>query len=354
MKGDPMRDYESAIEQERAFWDHFHADATRYGIPHWLDLRKATPLRRPVYNPFDDPQVEYILRGREKEKFLRLATAGGPRRKALDFGCGMGWLSLELARAGLEVTGIDLSPISVDIARRYAATQNPPGKVDFRAADLNREDLGESAYDVIAVWDVLHHLADVDAAIQRFVRALKPGGRFVVWDHIGMQPQNLRFYRWFHYLVPADSRMYLNKIRRWLGLPGIDVFSEDFAPSQQKPSVEVLAAGARQAREPPVGPIPDAPFEHHSEEQILPALCRWMPGIKIETHLSFAMHLAHYHRLPKVGRYALLRALKHLDEWLICVGLLRGEYFLGIWDKPEAGALPPSEQRNQMSHGANE
>jgi 2-polyprenyl-3-methyl-5-hydroxy-6-metoxy-1,4-benzoquinol methylase len=314
-------DYESAIEQERSFWDHFHSDALRYGIPHWLDLRKATRLRRPVHNPFDDPRVEGILRGTEKKEFLRMATQAGPGIKALDFGCGMGWLSLELARAGLETDGLDLSPRSVDIARDYATTQNPAGRLRFRAADLNQEDLGQEIYDVIAVWDVLHHLAQVDVVAQRFARALKPGGVLVVWDHIGMQQKNLRFYRWFHYLVPAHPRMYANKVRRWLRMPGLDVFRGE-TPAESPAS----EAGGL--------PVPDAPFEHHSEDAILPALRKWMPGITIRTHLCFAMHLAHYHRLPVFGQYCILRILKRLDEWMIQTGILRGEYFIGFYRKP--------------------
>lgn len=315
-------DYATAIQEEQAFWDHFHADATRYGIPHWLDLRKATLLRRPVYNPFDDPHIERILRGTEKEKFLQLASAVGPGARALDFGCGMGWLSLELARAGLHVTGIDLSPRSVEIARKYAETQKPPGRLNYYAADLNLEDLGHEQYDLIVVWDVLHHLPTVDRVIYRLIRALKPQGRLVIWDHIGMEEKNLRFYRWFHYFVPADLRMYLNKLRRWFGRPAIDVFRGDPVPRSAEPSVEASRV------------IPDAPFEHHSESEILPALQVALPGAHLETHLSFALHLAHYHRLPRFGQYAILWFLKRLDDWLIQMGILRGEYILCYWEKP--------------------
>ncbi|MHA2646455.1 MAG: class I SAM-dependent methyltransferase [bacterium JZ-2024 1] len=320
--------YERAIKQEQAFWDHFHSDATRYGVPHWLDLRRATKLNRPVYNPFDDPRVEHILRGAEKAKFLRLACAAGHGARALDFGCGMGWLSLELARAGLYVTGLDLSPVSIQIAKKYAETQQVSGSLQYRVADLNREELGTAVYDVIVIWDVLHHLADVDGVMRRLTQALKPGGQLLIWDHIGMQEKNLRFYRWFHYFVPADLRMYLNKLRRLLGLPGIDVFRGD-RPSPERTPGDAIPAGPPQTD----ATIPDAPFEHYAENQILPTLAKWTPGVTLETHLCFVMHLAHYHRLPRLGHYSLLWFLKRLDEWLIQVGLLSGEYLLGQWTK---------------------
>src|SRR5262249_45311092 len=50
----------------------------------------------------------------------------GPAAEVLDVGCGPGWLSEYLARCGFRVTGIDISPDMVEIARqRVAAIPRP-------------------------------------------------------------------------------------------------------------------------------------------------------------------------------------------------------------------------------------
>ena len=42
-------------------------------------------------------------------------TAGGP---VLELGCGTGRVTIPIAAAGVDVTGVDLSPAMLDIARR--------------------------------------------------------------------------------------------------------------------------------------------------------------------------------------------------------------------------------------------
>ncbi|MFN4182655.1 MAG: hypothetical protein ACK4G3_05580, partial [bacterium] len=166
---------------------------------------------------------------------------------------------------------------------------------------------------LVVVWDVVHHILYPERLFREIRKTLRGGGRFLLFDHIGMQERNLRFYRVFHYFIPASPQMYLRKIRHILGLP--EPASEPSCPS----------------------PVADSPFEHHSEEEILPALLRVFPGITYETHLCFAMHLAHYHRLPSTGQYVLLKWLKKIDEFIIRQGWLRGEYLFAEWMKPEEG-----------------
>jgi len=308
------KEYLQAIQKESAFWDHFNEDAVAHGIPHWLDLRKATPLNREIWSPFDDPKYEEILRGDIKQTYLKLAME--KKGKALDVGCGLGWLALELARNGIDVLALDISQKSLQIAREYYQKEKPPGKIDYQWADLNHLSLPTNEFDLIVVWDVLHHIANLKGLFSEIRSALKPDGRFLIFDHKGMEEKNLRFYRIFHYFVPAAPSMYFNKIRFWL---------ENFGLLRRRRKEEAT----------PTKPvIADAPFEHHSEKDILPLLQHYFPGIHLQTHLCFSMHLAHFHRLPKFGEYFFLRLLKRLDDWLIRRGYLTGEYFLALYPPP--------------------
>lgn len=101
---------------------------------------------------------------------------------ALDIGCGVGRWSLELAARGHEVTGIDLSPHMIDLARARAAQEG--ATCSFSAADVISLQLGQS-FDLILCVTVLQHILDpaqAQAAIQRLAAHLAPGGQLILLE----------------------------------------------------------------------------------------------------------------------------------------------------------------------------
>ena len=84
-------------------------------------------------------------------------SAQVPRGRAVDFGCGTGNNSIYLARQGFEVTGVDVSPTAVGIARQRAQQQGV--KCNFIVADVlgGLKELAE-CYDFALDWELLHHL----------------------------------------------------------------------------------------------------------------------------------------------------------------------------------------------------
>jgi SAM-dependent methyltransferase len=62
--------------------------------------------------------------------------------RVLDAGCGTGRLAIELARRGVEVTGVDVEPSMIDQARAKAP------ELDWRLGDLATVDLEPDAYDL--------------------------------------------------------------------------------------------------------------------------------------------------------------------------------------------------------------
>ena len=97
--------------------------------------------------------------------------------RALDAGCGEGYLARVLAAQGAQVTGIDISPRLVDIARE----KDPAGAIEYRVADLCLP-LPEYAncFDVIAGYLVLNDVYDHRGFIATLAAALKSGGRLVL------------------------------------------------------------------------------------------------------------------------------------------------------------------------------
>jgi SAM-dependent methyltransferase len=110
---------------------------------------------------------------------VREAIAFGGLRagdRVLDVGCGMGRATLLLARHGLAVEGLDLSPA---LLARLAATPGGEG-LALHAGDLAHPPAElHGRFDAVAGFFVLHHLADLEAALRGAVRTLRPGGRAV-------------------------------------------------------------------------------------------------------------------------------------------------------------------------------
>jgi 2-polyprenyl-3-methyl-5-hydroxy-6-metoxy-1,4-benzoquinol methylase len=103
---------------------------------------------------------------------LRRAQA----RTVLDLGCGNGALTQALARAGFDMTGVDMSASGLALARREC-----PG---IRFVQANLEDPLEPelrrGFDAVLAVEVIEHLLLPRAIFQRAREALRPGGVLVV------------------------------------------------------------------------------------------------------------------------------------------------------------------------------
>ena len=104
-----------------------------------------------------------------------LGDIGG--QAVLDAGCGEGYLARVLASRGAKVTGIDIAPRLVEVAR----ARDPERAIDYRAADLSTPlpELTEH-FDAIASYLVLNDVYDYRGFAATLGAVLKPGGRLVV------------------------------------------------------------------------------------------------------------------------------------------------------------------------------
>jgi SAM-dependent methyltransferase len=106
----------------------------------------------------------------------RWAVALVEGKRVLDAGCGMGYGSELLAGQGAaEVVGVDVDAGVID-----AASSSGSGTATFGLADLRElpADLGE--FDVVVCFEVLEHIDEPAAALDRLAAALAPDGILVV------------------------------------------------------------------------------------------------------------------------------------------------------------------------------
>jgi SAM-dependent methyltransferase len=113
-----------------------------------------------------------------------IARAAPERAHILEVGCGPGRLSILLARrAGLRVTGIDLDPEMIELARANAdAANGDGGNPSFVVGDVSALSFPEESFDLVVSTLSMHHWTDVPAALSEIGRVLRPKGRALVWD----------------------------------------------------------------------------------------------------------------------------------------------------------------------------
>jgi 2-polyprenyl-3-methyl-5-hydroxy-6-metoxy-1,4-benzoquinol methylase len=147
------------FDDARAFWDQ------RYAAP------------------------EYIF-GRAPNRFLVSQRAWfGPGRHVLDVATGEGRNAVWLARAGCAVTGMDISPLAIEKARRLAAEEGVT--VRFEVADLRGWVWQAGAFDaVVSVFIQFAAPAERVRMFDGFWTTLRPGGVLVLQ---GYTPRQLEY-----------------------------------------------------------------------------------------------------------------------------------------------------------------
>ncbi|MGP4045700.1 class I SAM-dependent methyltransferase [Streptomyces sp. 2A115] len=98
----------------------------------------------------------------------------------LDLGCGTGSLSLLASEERHRVTGVDLSPRMVDLARAKLAGRDAA----FLVGDAAAPPVGEQRFDVVLVRHVLWTLPDPGRVLAHWRGLLRPGGRLVLIEGV--------------------------------------------------------------------------------------------------------------------------------------------------------------------------
>jgi len=101
-----------------------------------------------------------------------------PSGKLLEIGCSMGTDLLQLAKRGLNVTGIDLTEAGINLARQRFELYGIPA--ELKVDDAENLSFPNNSFDVVYSFGVLHHTPDTQKSIDEVYRVLKPGGLAVI------------------------------------------------------------------------------------------------------------------------------------------------------------------------------
>jgi 2-polyprenyl-3-methyl-5-hydroxy-6-metoxy-1,4-benzoquinol methylase len=153
-----------------------HVNGVRYA---WDCAKAVMKYRLFTMGLLYDPLLDFSLFDTETYFFKRapnslhqyvLRRNSGPGQKILDLGAAAGYISAEIAKRGASVVAVD------------ATAPTHAGKAQAVAYDLDADFdafFGANQFDTVIALDVIEHLVEPEAAVQKIARVLKPDGRLV-------------------------------------------------------------------------------------------------------------------------------------------------------------------------------
>lgn len=104
---------------------------------------------------------------------------------ALEIGCGTGATTRFLAQRDNfsgKAYGVDQSPDFIEVAKRFAQSENISDRIEFSVGDAHKLDFSDSMFDVVIAHTVISHVTEPETVIQEMARVVKPGGTLVIFD----------------------------------------------------------------------------------------------------------------------------------------------------------------------------
>lgn len=154
-----MQDLTARQKREREFYSAYSQDHKDEGV-------NFDPVRGDERRPWNSYWRLYeVVRNAHQHSSQRL----------LDFGCGLGNASMCYAQIGYRVSGFDVCEENIVECRRKAERYGFSEQTDFSLQAAEQLDYPDETFDVVAGFDILHHV-EVEPALREARRVLKPGG----------------------------------------------------------------------------------------------------------------------------------------------------------------------------------
>jgi arsenite methyltransferase len=186
-----------------------------------------------------------------RRRLVRAALAVEPGERVLDVGCGPGFYCAELLEeVGPEgsIVGLDSSAAMLALAARRCEGH---GNVEFDEADATSLPVDDASFDAALCVQVLEYVPDLPAALAELHRAVRPGGRVVVWDvdwtTISWHSANPRRMRrvlraWDQHLANPALPRTLAPAMRSAGFVDVEMEGHSFTTSEFDPDSYGVAA----------------------------------------------------------------------------------------------------------------
>lgn len=126
-----------------------------------------------------------VDRARERTRMIKSLTTGLRVHRYLDYGCGDGTITQQIGKCFDLPRG---NVIGIDVHH----TDNP--NITFLGTTINNNYPADGSIDLITAFVSLHHISDLDNALSRIYRWLRPGGLLIIREHDCGGDDSLRDY----------------------------------------------------------------------------------------------------------------------------------------------------------------
>lgn len=147
--------------------------------------------------------------------------------QTLEVGVGTG-LNLPLYPRSIQLTGIDISPAMLAIARRRPATQlDHP--VELREADAHALPFGDASFDTVVCTFSLCAIPDEQRALDEAHRVLRPAGRLLLADHVAGSSWPVRAVQRLLeiFTIPMGGEHFLRRPAKSLQAKGFEIEQQE-------------------------------------------------------------------------------------------------------------------------------
>lgn len=121
----------------------------------------------------------YFARGTDGTpfgRFLRTELVTG--KAVLEVGCGMGTHAALLAKAGADLTAVDITDNAVETTRQRFQMFGLRGRIQH--GDAEHLPFEDAAFDMVWSWGVIHHSSSTERCLEEITRVLREGGNLVL------------------------------------------------------------------------------------------------------------------------------------------------------------------------------
>ena len=99
-------------------------------------------------------------------------------KKVLEIGVGTGSDHLQFAKAGAILTGIDITPKSIELTKKNLELHGYHS--NLLVADAENLPFEDNTFDIVYSFGVLHHIPDTQKVVNEIYRVLNPGGKTII------------------------------------------------------------------------------------------------------------------------------------------------------------------------------
>jgi SAM-dependent methyltransferase len=150
-------------DRVRAYWNERIHD---------LEISRHAPGTPGFFADLDEYHFDKL------HHLLRLVDFDGQAgRDVLDVGCGAGVDAVRFARGGARVTGVDIAPSAIELARRNFEYQHLTA--DLQVADGESLPFAADRFDLVFAHGVVQYTSNARALVNECRRVLRPGGQAV-------------------------------------------------------------------------------------------------------------------------------------------------------------------------------